>query len=206
MGFKGVGDGITAILLRLLPNALEDTLVPQMNPVEIPEGEYGIFEGSPKISSFPDDFHSDSISLDKAKINLPTLQAGGFHLNLYSIPQSEESVAVPPHQGVFCFPVLITVLREPGQVDQPFDEKVFELHKDPKGKNPGDIAVIFLTQFISHELHFFAIHDLPLGLHGDPFSQGRMLGNLGKLLLPALYAPFRHLPVPEDFFEDPVNH
>jgi hypothetical protein len=60
-----------------------------MDPVEIPEGEYGIFKGSTEIFGFPDDFHNPSISLDEAKINLTALQAGGFHLNPHSVPQSE---------------------------------------------------------------------------------------------------------------------
>src|SRR3972149_9491891 len=125
------------------------------------EGGFSCFE------SAPSEYTSIiSISLDEAKINLSALEVGRIHPHLHPIPETERHSAAFAYEHVLPLQELVAVLRQPGQVDQPFDEKTLQLHEDSKREDSRDIPVEFLAHFVSHELHFFAFHDLPFGLHG----------------------------------------
>src|SRR4030042_5890511 len=100
MRLKSVNEGAPADLSGFLLDPLEDALVAQVHPVEIPDGQDGILKFALEIFFFPDDLHKSFLSRDKAKINLSAFQVGRIYPHFHSISQANSSSAVLPQKRV----------------------------------------------------------------------------------------------------------
>src|SRR5215831_4196929 len=75
---------------------------------------------------------------------------------------------------------------------QTLDEEIVEFDEKPELRHTSNHTVVLLAQLIQHELDFFEIFDLALGVIGETLARRSGCSNLWQSLYPELVACRRH--------------
>ena len=91
------------------------------------------------------------------EIDLPDVHVDADHLNRNPVAQAIRLVRVFAAHHVCGFDEAIIIVGHGRHVDQPLDEVLDELDKQPERGDAGDVPLEFIADLVGHEPHLLPL-------------------------------------------------
>src|SRR4029434_9079842 len=104
-----------------------------------------------------------SVFGEQGKIDLLTRQTDIVYPHTHAVTQTIGLARMLPYEAE-AFRVKEKIIGQPTDVYQTLDEEAVEFDEQPELHHTRDHSVVLLAQLIQHELDFFEIFDLALGV------------------------------------------
>src|SRR2546428_523537 len=121
-------------------------------------------------------------NLHQAEVHLAHLHVDADHLHFDLVAKTIDLVRVLASEQVRTLHEPVIVVRHRRHVHEPFDEVLDQLDEQTECRYAGDVAFELIADFVGHELHFFPLHELTLGIVAAAFHLRRISRHLRQLL------------------------
>jgi hypothetical protein len=140
------------------------------------------------------------LAYNRHEVDPPMIQIYSCEANPEGISKPQNAARVSAAQEMSSFVVVVVIVLDAADVNEPFDEPVDELDEDSVRLNTADVSVELVSDLIVHELGLLEIDAFPFGLERNALSPGAVLRYPGEPHTPVIsplsrrIAPEQELP------------